>query len=134
MQSLVQGCDDRTRAAMRSSGRQITASNVSLAKDGPLLKLGRQAIVSSRAINNARTEPRDGGPPVPHRTISLACPRCGADEAVRIATGASDLTLACDACGHVIEAETVVGLLDPKLVDELKARLEAWRMANRRPA
>ena len=69
---------------------------------------------------------------MPNRAISLACPRCGAEEAIRIVTGTSDLTLACDACGHVIEAETVVGLLDPKLLEELKARLHTWRAASRR--
>lgn len=71
---------------------------------------------------------------MPSRTISLACPRCGADEAIHPSTGQTELTLECNACGHVIEAGAVVGLLDPKLIEELNRRLEAWRMVNRRPA
>jgi hypothetical protein len=60
----------------------------------------------------------------PAHPISLACPRCGEEEAIRLEAATPDsMTLACNRCDHVIEADAALDLLSPEVLAELKVRL-----------
>lgn len=47
MQVLIQGCDDRTQAAMRASGRLMTASDTSIGRTDGLIEQSRRSIGSA---------------------------------------------------------------------------------------